>query len=104
MDRGSPVSQTPEPTSAQTGAFGMPKPEGWPLERLLNLLAGSAVLATLALGRVHSRRWRVLTGLIGANLVVNATLGWCPTSVVLHRLGVPTASEQASARVLRQAP
>ncbi len=75
-------------------AFGMPRPQGWPLERIVNLMAGAVVLVTLTLGRQHAR-WRILTGLVGANLVLNATAGWCPMSAVLHRLGISTASERA---------
>ena len=45
----------------QRGAFGMPKPQGWTLERAVHLLAGSVVLASLLLGQKYSPRWRVLT-------------------------------------------
>ncbi|MGF2944603.1 DUF2892 domain-containing protein [Mycobacterium sp.] len=80
----------------ERGAFGMPRPQGWPLERTINLLAGAMVLATLALGRKYSARWRILTGFVGANLLLDAAVGWCPTSVLLHRLGIPTTAERAS--------
>lgn len=76
-------------------AFGLPKPHGWTLERTLHLMAGTAVLSTLALGRAHSPRWRVVTGFVGANLLLDAAVGWCPTSLLLHRLGIPTAGERA---------
>jgi len=82
-------------TAIERGAFGMPRPQGWTLERIILALAGSVVLATLALGRTHSARWRILTGFVGANLLLDAAVGWCPTSVLLHRLGVPTESECA---------
>lgn len=78
----------------EQGAFGMPRLQGWTLERTIHLLAGSVVLATLVLGRQHSARWRTLTGFVGANLLLDAAVGWCPTSVLLHRLGVPTATER----------
>ncbi|MCV7236370.1 hypothetical protein BST20_24400 [Mycobacterium branderi] len=74
----------------------MPRPQGWPLERVVGLMAGTVVLASLALGRRHSARWRILTALVGANLLLNAAAGWCPMSVVLHRVGVPTAAERAA--------
>jgi hypothetical protein len=79
------------------GAFGMPKPQGWTIERLVNLMAGTMVLTTLALGRKVSSRWRILTGFVGANLLLDAAVGWCPTSVLLHHLGIPTAAERAQA-------
>ncbi|WP_235216058.1 YgaP family membrane protein [Mycobacterium kyorinense] len=81
--------------SIERGAFGMPKPQGWPIERIVTLMAGAVVLITLALGREHSSRWRLLTGFVGVNLLLDAMVGWCPMSVVLHRLGVPTDSERA---------
>ncbi|VAZ90643.1 YgaP family membrane protein [Mycobacterium pseudokansasii] len=79
----------------ERGAFQVPRPQGWPLERILHLIAGSVVLVSLALGRMRSKRWRILTGFVGANLLLDAAVGWCPTSVLLHRFGVRTAAECA---------
>ncbi|MGC9220488.1 MAG: YgaP family membrane protein, partial [Solirubrobacteraceae bacterium] len=90
-----PVSQGDRARSLQTGMFDMPKPQGWTIERVVSLMAGVVVLATLTLGRERSGRWRLLTGFVGANLVMDATVGWCPSSVILHHLGVPTAAERA---------
>ena len=78
----------------ERGAFGMPRPQGWTLERALRLIAGTAVMATLTLGREHSARWRILTSFVAANLLLDAAVGWRPTSVLLHRLGIPTAAER----------
>lgn len=82
------------PGAMERGAFWMPKPQGWPLERVVSLLAGGAVVATLALGRTKSARWRLVTGFVGANLVLDAVVGWCPATVVLHQLGVRTVAER----------
>ncbi len=84
--------------SLETGMFGMPKPEGWTIERVVALMAGGVVVATLTLGRERSKRWRLLAGFVGINLIMDAALGWCPSSVVLHHLGVPTAAERAIER------
>jgi hypothetical protein len=84
--------------SVVRGAFGMPKPQGWAVERTVHLFGGAVVLVTLALGRTRSSRWRVLTGFVGANLMLEAVVGWCPMSVLLHRLGVPCAAEIRAAR------
>lgn len=81
-------------TTIERTAFGMPRPQGWPIDRIVGLLAGTVVLASLILGRQHHARWRLLTGFVGANLMLNAAVGWCPMSVVLHRLGVSTAAER----------
>jgi len=84
--------------SQETGMFDMPKPEGWTVERVVNLMAGGVVVATLVLGRERSKRWRLVTGFVGANLLMEAAVGWCPSSVVLHHLGLPTAAERAIER------
>ena len=67
---------------------------GWPLERVVSLLSGAAVLATLGLGRAHDPRWRLLTGMIAGNLVLQGTVGWCPGSVALHMLGFRGTAER----------
>lgn len=82
-------------TAPGQGVLGMPVPDGWTVERLVSLIAGGAILATLGLGRLRTPRWRAATGFVGVNLLSDAALGWCPVSVALHRLGVPTAAEQA---------
>ena len=75
--------------------IGLPAPEGWPLERVVSLLAGGAILGTCALSRLHNPRWRVMTSVIGANLALQGTVGWCPASGALYKLGVPMARERA---------
>lgn len=66
-----------------------------PLEKVLNLLAGSVVLTSLTLARRGRPRWRVLTGFVGANLLLSGVVGWCPTSLLLHRLGLRSTCELA---------
>lgn len=85
-----------EPMLLQRGAFGMPKPQGWTIERLVSLLAGLVVITAQIAGGQGSPRLRFLTAWVGANLVLHAVVGWCPASVLLHRLGVPTAAERAA--------
>jgi len=68
----------------------------WSLERSVSAIAGSVVIASLVLGRTHSSRWRLLTAFVGANLVLNGFVGWCPTSLLLHRLGIPREAELAT--------
>jgi hypothetical protein len=62
----------------------------------VSLLAGAFILISLGLGRVHNPRWRVMTGLIGGNLVLQSAAGWCPASVAMRLLGMRTAREQGS--------
>jgi hypothetical protein len=66
-----------------------------PLEKVLNLLAGSVVLTSLTLARRGRPRWRLLTGFVGANLLLSGVVGWCPTSLLLHRLGLRSSCERA---------
>jgi len=81
----------------ERGMFGIPKPQGWTIERIVSLMAGAVVLITQIVRSEHPSRLRVLAGWVGANLLLNGVVGWCPMSVVLHRLGVPTAAERARA-------
>lgn len=80
--------------SAPLDALGLPAPKGWPLERVISLMAGTAILVTLSLARLHHRRWRLMTAFIGTNLVAQGTVGWCPASGALYKLGVRTAAER----------
>lgn len=47
----------------ERGMFGMPKPQGWTIERIVNLMAGAVVLTTQIVRSEHSSRLRVLAGL-----------------------------------------
>jgi hypothetical protein len=58
------------------------------LHRWLFLIAGTFVLASLALGWFVSPWFFLLTGFVGANLVQTAFTSWCPMMAVLRRLGV----------------
>ena len=79
----------------ERGAFGIPKPQGWTIERIVSLMAGVMILITQIVRSDRSNIPRIFAGWVGANLVLNAVAGWCPASVVLHRLGFPTAAERA---------
>jgi hypothetical protein len=71
--------------------LGLPAPQGWPIERVIPLMSGAVIVGTLALARLRNPRWRLMTGLVGANLMLQGTVGWCPASGVLYKLGVPSA-------------
>jgi hypothetical protein len=60
----------------------------WDLDRWLHLIGGAVVLLGLLLGRVHSPRWRLMSGIIAGGLVGDALVGWCPTKELLQRTGV----------------
>ncbi|WP_280473681.1 YgaP family membrane protein [Nocardia asiatica] len=73
----------------------LPRHNGWSIERIVPLLGGSVVLTSLALSRAHSPRWLGLTGFAGANLALYGTVGWCPMSLLLGRLGIPRLADES---------
>jgi hypothetical protein len=64
------------------------KNDSWYLERVMFLMAGFMVLLSLLLALAHSGYWLILTALVGVNLVVFATTGFCPSAQFFHKLGV----------------
>ncbi|WP_249010313.1 DUF2892 domain-containing protein [Conexibacter sp. DBS9H8] len=58
---------------------------GWPLERVLFVIAGTVTTATAVLAATVSRRFLILTGLVGANQLLFAVTGRCPASILLKR-------------------
>lgn len=77
----------------QRATFKPPCPPGWPLERVLHLMAGTAVLTSATLAYLFGPLWLILTGFVGLSLLLDAFAGWCPASLVLYRLGVRTSAE-----------
>lgn len=80
------------PAADSLRALGLPPASGWPVERTVSLLAGGVSLGTLLLGR-RNPRWRLLTGAVSANLILQGAVGWCPASAVMYKLGMRTAAE-----------
>jgi hypothetical protein len=58
------------------------------LERYIRLIAGSFVLASLALGTWVSPYWYLFTAFVGANLFQSALTKWCLMEDILKALGV----------------
>jgi len=58
---------------------------GWPLERALFAIAGSATLASAALAALVSPWFLLLTAFVGVNQLLYVAVGDCPTSLVLRR-------------------
>jgi hypothetical protein len=57
------------------------------IERGLRGIAGTFVLASVALAAVHSHYWLLLTGFVGLNLLQSAFTNWCPMVWLLGHLG-----------------
>ena len=60
------------------------------VERYIRLIAGSFILASLALGHWVSPYWYLFTAFVGANLFQSALTGWCLMEDILRMLGVKT--------------
>lgn len=57
-------------------------------ERWLRLIAGTFVLASVALGYFHSPYWFLFTAFVGLNLLQSGLTNWCPMMNILKALGV----------------
>jgi hypothetical protein len=68
----------------QTNMDEQPK-SGWPLERALFAVAGSATLVSVGLTVVVSKWFVLLAGLVGMSQWLYVLTGWCPASLVLRR-------------------
>lgn len=51
-------------------------------------LAGTFVLASLALSQLHSIHWLWFTAFVGANMLQASFTGFCPLATILERLGI----------------
>ena len=56
-------------------------------ENAIRVLAGSMVLASLALAHWVNHWWLLLAAFVGANLIQSAFTGFCPAEIVLRKLG-----------------
>ena len=60
-------------------------------ERWVRLIAGTFILASLALGTWGHRYWYFFTAFVGLNLFQSALTGWCLMDDILRKLGVREA-------------
>lgn len=58
------------------------------IQRIIYLVAGTLVLAGLALGHWVDQRWLLLSAFVGFNLFQTAFTGFCPLERILVKLGV----------------
>lgn len=65
------------------------------VERMLRIIAGVFVLASLALGVWVSHYWFWFTAFVGANLFQSGFTNWCPMMSILRKLGVKEAGTPA---------
>lgn len=57
-------------------------------ENTIRALAGTMILASLALAHFVSPKWLFLTGFVGLNLLQSAFTGFCPAEMVLRKTGL----------------
>ena len=65
----------------------------WSIERYLDTNASALALTGAFLGLTVSRKWLLLSAVVGGFLLKHAVSGWCPPVPLLRRLGVRTRSE-----------
>ena len=58
------------------------------IDRLVNAVAGSFILISLLLSRIHSPYWLLFTAFVGANLLQASFTGFCPSAWVFKVLGI----------------
>lgn len=59
------------------------------VDRVVHTVAGTFILLSLVLARVHSPNWYWFTAFVGANLLQSGLTNWCLMSTILRKLGVP---------------
>jgi hypothetical protein len=58
------------------------------IDRIVHAVAGTLILASLALTRFHNPNWIWLTVFVGANLLQSGLTNWCLMSRLLAMAGV----------------
>ena len=58
------------------------------MERIIRGIAGTFILASLALAHFHSPYWLWFTAFVGLNLLQSSLTRWCLMEDILAKLGV----------------
>ena len=58
------------------------------MEQLIRLIAGSFIVASVALGTFVSPWWLLFTVFVGMNLIQSSFTKWCLMEDILRRAGV----------------
>jgi len=62
------------------------------VERYIRMIAGTFVLASLALGIWVDYHWFWFTAFVGANLLQSSITNWCLMEDILKKLGIGRVS------------
>ncbi len=65
------------------------------VERVVHIVAGIFILASLALGAYVHPAWYFFTAFVGLNLLQSGITNWCLMNTFLKKMGLPTAAEAA---------
>ena len=63
--------------------------EGFYIERIVRIVAGTFVMLSLLLAHFHSPNWLWFTGFVGLNLFQSGFTQFCPLFNILGAMGVP---------------
>ncbi|MBE9561788.1 MAG: DUF2892 domain-containing protein [Proteobacteria bacterium] len=63
------------------------------VERIVFVFSGFVVMLSVALSQLHNIDWIWLTAFIGFMLFQNGFTGFCPLSIILEKMGVPTTKK-----------
>lgn len=58
------------------------------MEHSIRLIAGTFILVSLLLSRIHSEYWLLFTAFVGLNLFQSALTKWCLMEDILAKFGV----------------
>ena len=58
------------------------------IDRIVLFVAGSFILLSITLSKVHNPNWIWFTAFVGANLLQSAFTGFCPMAKLLKALGI----------------
>ena len=62
-------------------------------ERIVRMVAGIFVLASVSLGWWVHHGWFFFTAFVGLNLFQSAFTQFCPMEIILKKMGVPSAGD-----------
>lgn len=65
------------------------------MENMIRAIAGTFVLASLALGYIFHPYWHLFTAFVGLNLLQSAFTHWCLMEKILAKLGLGQCSAPA---------
>ncbi len=73
------------------------------MENWIRMIAGTFILASLALSQWHSPYWLWFTAFVGANLLQSSITKWCLMEDILSKLGVARKNTADPAESSRRA-